>query len=57
METITKQELNYYAKKGWTVWKYLQYIKALKAEAQQFGMSLEDYKKCLGVYGATYKNG
>lgn len=49
MEIITTKELTYYARKGWTVWQYLQYRKAVKAEAKQFGMSVEEYEKCLGV--------
>lgn len=49
MEIITKKELTYYARKGWTVWQYLQYRKLIKAEAKQFGMSVEEYEKCLGV--------
>lgn len=49
MEIITKKELTYYARKGWTMWQYLQYRKAVKAEAKQFGMSVEEYEKCLGV--------
>ena len=32
MEIITTKELTYYARKGWTVWQYLQYRKLIKAE-------------------------
>lgn len=49
MEIVTMKALDYYAKKGWAVWKFLQYMKLIKAEAKQFGMSVEEYEKCLGV--------
>lgn len=44
MEIITTKELTYYARKGWTVWQYLQYRKLIKAEAKQFNMTLDEYK-------------
>ena len=49
MEVITSKGITYYARKCWTVWQYLQYRKLIKAEAKQFGMSVEEYEKCLGV--------
>lgn len=49
MEVVKEEELRNYAKKGWTMWQYLQYRKAVKAEAKQFGMSVKEYEKCLGV--------
>lgn len=49
MEVITSKGITYYARKGWTVCQYLQYRKLIKSEAKQFGMSVEEYEKCLGV--------
>ena len=51
MEIITTKELTYYARKGWTVWQYLQYRKLIKAEAKQVNMTLDEYEKWLGTKG------